>query len=82
MFKKKLQKNLEVICKSITFVGKLIKGLCIMRPIKIIAVFVLMFAFAAPSFGNNVKRKKNKWLAAKTAVTTCEHEDRNTFIGW
>jgi hypothetical protein len=42
---------------------------------------MLIFSFAAPSYGSNVKRKKNKWLSTKTIIATCEHEDRNTFIG-
>jgi hypothetical protein len=52
-----------------------------MKAIKIMFALVLIFAFAAPSYGNNVKRKKNKWLGVQTALTTCEHEDRNTVVG-
>jgi hypothetical protein len=53
-----------------------------MKVIKIIFAGVLIFAFALPGYGNNVKRKKNKWLGVQTARKTSEHENRNTVIGW
>jgi hypothetical protein len=53
-----------------------------MKAIRILFALVLIFAFAAPGYGSGVKRKKNKWLATKTDVTACGHEDRASFVGW
>jgi hypothetical protein len=41
-----------------------------MKTVKIILVFVFIFAFTAPSFGNNIKRKKNKWLATENVTVS------------
>jgi hypothetical protein len=53
-----------------------------MKVVKIIFALVLVFAFASPSYGNSVKRKKNKWLATEAIVTNSEHEVRDFIIGW